>query len=348
MSLMNIQEPNYQSFVSEIKQKIRSAQYNALKAVNTELIQLYWNIGKAIVEKQGQFGWGKSIVENLSKDLQQEFPNENGFSVTNLWNMRQFFSEYKEKQFLQPLVGEIGWSHNVVIMQKCKTDSERQYYLTSTKRFGWSKNVLIHQIEAKSFERHILNQTNFEQTLSEKYKEQAILAIKDHYIFDFLGLADEYSERELEEALIKNIRNFLIEMGGSFSFIGNQFQIKVSDKTYSIDLLLFHRKLKSLIAIDLKIGEFLPEYKGKMEFYLNVLNDKYKEEGENDAIGIIICKSKDRTIVEYSLRNSNMPIGIATYNTSSVLPEIYKNFLPSPEEFAEKLEFIEDITNKDS
>lgn len=326
-----------QDFIAEIKQKIRSAQYEALKVVNTQLINLYWEIGKSIAEKQTE-GWGKAIVPELSKELQNEFPGVSGFSTTNLWLMAQFYTEYQSVEFLQPLVGEISWTKHVTILNKCKNNQERQFYILATRKFGWTKNILIHQIENKTFERQMLGQTNFKDVLPDTIKNQAVLAIKDEYTFDFLNLSDEYSESELEQALIQNIRAFLLELGHNFTFIGNQYKLQVSDKDYSIDLLLFHRQLQCLIAIDLKIGDFQPEYKGKMEFYLSVLNDKIKLPHENEAIGIIICKSKDRTIVEYSLRTGNLPIGVATYSTSAILPEKYQDILPSVEEISEKIQ----------
>ncbi len=326
-----------QDFIAEIKQKIRRAQYEALKVVNTQLINLYWEIGKSIAEKQTE-GWGKAIVPELSKELQNEFPGVSGFSTTNLWLMAQFYTEYQPVEFLQPLVGEISWTKHVTILNKCKNNQERQFYILATRKFGWTKNILIHQIENKTFERQMLGQTNFKDVLPDTIKNQAVLAIKDEYTFDFLNLSAEYSESELEQALIQNIRAFLLELGHNFTFIGNQYKLQVSDKDYSIDLLLFHRQLQCLIAIDLKIGDFQPEYKGKMEFYLSVLNDKIKLPHENEAIGIIICKSKDRTIVEYSLRTGNLPIGVATYSTSAILPEKYQDILPSVEEISEKIQ----------
>ena len=325
------------TFISEIKTKVRNAQYEAMKAVNVALINLYWEIGKSIAEKQSE-SWGKSIVPTLSKELQNEFPGVGGFSVGNLWLMAQFYSEYQSVENLAPLVREISWSKHISILKKCKNPKEREFYILATKKFGWTKNVLIHQIENKTFEKYLLNQTNFEETLPEKIQNQAILAVKDEYIFDFLGIEEEHSERDLEQKLIQNIRAFLLELGSDFSFLGNQYKIELSDKEYFIDLLLFHRKLQSLVAIELKIGEFLPEYKGKMEFYLNIINDKVKLPHENEAIGIIICKSKDRTIVEYSLKSSNLPIGISTYSTSEKLPKNYQNLLPSNEELSEKFE----------
>lgn len=252
--------------------------------------------------------------------------------------MAQFYSEYQWVENLQPLVGEISWTKHLAIMNKCKDNLERQFYILATKKFGWTKNVLIHQIENKTYEKYLLNQTNFDATLPEELKNQAQLAVKDEYTFDFLNLADEHSESILEEELVKNIRNFLLEMGHQFAFVGNQFKLQVDDKEYFIDLLLYHRQLRSLVAVELKVGEFQPEYKGKMEFYLSVLNDKVKLPDENDSIGIIICKEKNRTIVEYSLKTSQLPIGIATYSTQAKLPKHYKNLLPDSKEISEKIE----------
>ena len=329
-------------FTIEIKQKIRQSQYEAMKAVNVQLINLYWEIGKSIAEKQSE-SWGKSIVPTLSRELQSEFPGTTGFSTPNLWFMAKFYTEYHEVENLYPLVREISWAKHLIIMNKCKDNLEREFYIRSTRKFGWTKNVLIHQIENKSYEKYLLNQTNFTETLPEKIKNQAVLAVKDEYNFSLLGLADEHSETELEAVLVNNVRRFLLEMGGLFTFAGNQFRVEVAEKEYFIDLLLYHRQLQCLVAVELKIGEFLPEYKGKMEFYLSVLNDKVKLPNENDAIGIIICKEKNRTIVEYSLKTSTLPIGVATYNTTSVLPENYRNLLPNSEELGEKLKLLSEM-----
>ncbi|MDR1954925.1 MAG: PDDEXK nuclease domain-containing protein [Candidatus Methanoplasma sp.] len=324
-------------FIAEVKQKVHQAQYEAMRAVNTQLVGLYWEIGKAIAEKQ-QESWGKAVVPTLSKELQNEFPGMRGFSVTNLWLMSQFYTEYNDAENLHSLVGEISWAKHVVILNRCKDDLERQFYILSTKKFGWTRAVLIHQIDNKSYERHLLNQTNFEQTLPENIRNQAVLAVKDEYVFDFLDLGEEHSESQLEMALVNNIRIFLLEMDLQFAFIGDQFRVQVDDKEYFIDLLLYHRRLQCLVAVELKVGEFIPEYKGKMEFYLSVLNDKVRLPNENDAIGIIICREKNRTVVEYSLRTGTMPIGVATYTTSSILPEDYQRFLPDGETIARKLD----------
>jgi predicted nuclease of restriction endonuclease-like (RecB) superfamily len=341
---MNELVPNdYKTLLSEIKQRIRTAQYAALKAVNKELISLYWDIGKTIVERQTGETWGKSVVEQLAKDLRREFPEMTGFSVQNLWYMRQFYLEYKDNEKLQPMVGEIGWTHNTIIFSKCKDNLEREFYIRMTRKFGWTKRVLIHRIENKDYERPLSGQTNFDQTISEEHRNQAKLAVKDEYLFDFLELGDEYSERQLESALIGKVEHFLREMGGMFAFVGSQFKLEVSNKEYFVDLLLYHRALRSLVAIELKIGEFLPEYVGKMQFYLAVLNDKVKMPDENPSIGIILCKDKDKTTVEYALQQSVSPIGIAQYEIVSKLPENLRGQLPAPEQIAEILDIIDRI-----
>jgi len=329
---LNIQ----QNFIAEIKHKVRQAQYEALKVVNTHLIDLYWEIGRSISEKQS-LNWGKAIVPTLSKELQQEFPGVGGFSIGNLWLMAQFYTEYHHVENLVPLVREISWSKHIAILKKCKSELERRFYILATKKFGWTKNVLSAQIENKAYEKYLLNQTNFDQTLPDSIKSQAHLAVKDEYTFAFLNLSENHSENQLEIALVQNIRSFLLEMGHQFTFMGNQFRLQVSDKEYFIDLLLYHRQLQCLIAIELKVGEFLPEYKGKMEFYLSVLNDQIKLPNEKDAIGIIICKEKDRTIVEYSLKTSQLPIGVATYSTAPRLPKEYKNLLPDEKEIIKRI-----------
>lgn len=338
--MSTIQQNDYSQFLVEIKERVRTAQYEAMKAVNKEMIALYWDIGKSIADKQQQFGWGKSIVETLSKDLQNEFPGIQGFGSRNIWYMQQFYTEYQRSELLQPLVAEISWSKHLAIMTKCKNEQERQFYILATKKFGWTKDLLINKIEAKNYEKYLVGQTNFESTLPDTIKNQAILAVKDDYTFDFLNLGEEHSEAELEQALIQNIRSFLVEFGTDFTFVGNQYRIEIEGEEYFIDLLLYHRKLQAMVAVELKIGKFLPEYKGKMEFYLNVLNDTIKLPHENPSIGIIICKSKKRTIVEYALKDSNQPIGIATYSLTSELPDSYQEILPDGEEIARKINLL--------
>jgi predicted nuclease of restriction endonuclease-like (RecB) superfamily len=329
---------DYPALLAEVKTRIRSAQYEALRAVNKELVGLYWDIGRLIVERQRSEGWGKSVVERLSGDLRIAFPGVSGFSTQNLWYMRQLFHEYSALPNLQPLVGEIGWAHNLVILSRCKDTQEREFYLRMTRKFGWSKNVLIHQIDNQSFEKSMLGQTNFDQTLPPALRAQAKLAVKDEYTFDFLELGGEHSERELERALIARIEDFLRAMGGMFAFMGSQYRLEVDGKEYFIDLLLFHRRLRCLVAIELKVGEFEPEFVGKMQFYLAALNAQVRQEDENPSIGIILCKEKTRTIVEYALGDARKPIGVATYQITKTLPKNLKDQLPSPEAIARLLE----------
>jgi len=299
---------DYAQLLAEVKERVRSAQYAALKAVNTELVGLYWDLGRMIVDRQEQAGWGKSVVERLSQDLRREFPGVAGFSVQNLWYMRQFHMEYRGDERLQPLVGEIAWAHNLVIMSKCKAPLEREFYLRMTRKFGWSKNVLIHQIDNQSYEKSLSGQTNFDQTLTPELRVQAKLAVQDEYTFDFLELAEQHSERELERALITRVEDFLRAMGGRFAFMGSQYRLEVDGREFFLDLLLFHRRLRALVAIELKIGDFQPEFVGKMQFYLTALDRQVRQEDENPSIGIILCKEKSRTIVEYALHDATKPI----------------------------------------
>jgi len=330
-------EKQQTQFILEIKEKVRSAQYEALKVVNTQLINLYWEIGRSIAEKQKD-GWGKAIVPKLSLELQKEFPGMSGFSSPNLWLMAQFYIDYHCVANLLPLVREISWTKNIAILRMCKDNQQREFYIKATKKFGWTKDALIHQIENQIFERYLLNQTNLDKVLPETQKNLAHLAIKDHYTFDFLNITEEHPESELEQTLIKNIRAFLLEMGSDYTFVGNQYRLEVGGQEFFIDLLLFHRKLQAVIAIELKTGDFKPEYKGKMEFYLAVLNDTIRLPHENEAIGIIICKNKNRTIVEYSLKMGSLPIGVSTYSTTNKLPEAYRSLLPSEKDIEDKLQ----------
>lgn len=328
----------YIRLLTEVKERVRSAQLAAFRAVNKELVSLYWDIGQTIVSRQAGETWGKSVVQKLSADLQSEFPGIQGFSSQNLWYMRQFYSEYRDTPKLQPLVGEISWSKNLIIMARCKDHLEREFYIRMTKKFGWSKNVLIHQVDNQSYEKTLLNQTNFDKAVTPEIRAQAKLAVKDEYIFDFLELGQQHAERDLERALIARIEDFLRAMGGLFAFVGSQFRLEVDGKESFIDLLLYHRRLKCLVAVELKIGEFEPEFVGKMQFYLAALDETVRMEGENPSIGIILCKEKRRTMVEYTLRVANRPIGVATYRVVKALPKELKGELPTPAQIAKLLE----------
>jgi predicted nuclease of restriction endonuclease-like (RecB) superfamily len=345
MSEMDAQD--YAGFLYEIKGRIRDRQLQAMRSVNRELLELYWDIGALIYSKQEELGWGKSVVELLAQDLQAVFPGRNGFSAKNLWLMRQFYHEYRNKPNLRTLVGEISWAKNQFIFGRCKDDLEREFYLRATARYGWTKAVLQHQVDNKSYEKYLLNQTNFDQAVPDEIRAQAILAVKDHYTFDFLGLAEEHSEWDLEQALIKNVRSFLSELGGAFALVGNQYRLEVGGQEYFIDLLLFHRRLRCLVAIELKVGDFKPEHKGKMEFYLEALDRQERMEGENPPIGMIICRYKNKTVVEYALRTASRPIGVATYTIVPQLPDDYRDELPSPEAIAERLRLWDGLEEAD-
>lgn len=337
------QNKNYHAFLVDVKERVRSAQYAALKAVNTELVGLYWDIGSMIVarQKSDSGAWGKSVIVQLSKDLQTEFPGVAGFSSSNLWRMKGFYETYQGLEKLAPLVREIGWSHNIVVMERCGDPLQREFYIRMTRKFGWTKNVLIHQIENQTYEKSLLGQTNFDQALTPALRAQAKLAIKDEYTFDFLELGEEHSERELERAIIARIERFLREMGGMFAFMGSQYRLQVDHEEFSIDLLLFHRHLRCLVAIDLKVGKFQPEFVGKMQFYLAALDRQVRQPNENSSIGIILCKEKNRTVVEYALRDTHTPIGVATYEITTSLPKQLEGQLPSPEAIAALLEGID-------
>jgi predicted nuclease of restriction endonuclease-like (RecB) superfamily len=328
----------YVALLSEVKERVRNAQYAALRLVNRELIGLYWDIGRMIVGRQVEGSWGKAVVERLAADLQAEFPGVSGFSASNLWRMKGFYEVYSSSEKLAPLVREIAWSHNLVILERCADPLEREFYIRMTRKFGWSKNVLVHQIENQSYEKTLLGQTNFDKALTPKLRGQAKLAVRDEYIFDFLELEEQHAERELERALVGRIEQFLRAMGGLFSFVGSQFQMEVDGREFFIDLLFFHRRLRCLVAIELKVGEFQPEFVGKMQFHLTALDRQVREKGENPSIGIILCKEKNRTIVEYALYNATKPIGVATYRIVKRLPKELKGQLPEPEEIAKLLE----------
>jgi len=293
---------------------------------------------------------GEGIVEILASELQKEFVGVAGFSARNLWYMRNLYEQYSQSELiLQPMVAEIPWTHNIIIIEKCKNEHERLFYIHLTKQKSWSKTMLINAIESQNYQRTLVNQNNFEQTLPASTAQDADMLVKDEYLFQFLNLSEPYSELQLEQAILSNIRNFLIELGGDFAFLGNQYPLRVDNKTFEIDLLLYHRQLQCLVTIELKTEEFLPDFAGKMNFYLSALNHTVKKEHEKPSIGIIICKSKNRTIVEFALQDINKPIGIATYSLVDKLPDNIQKFFPSNSEFISRVESITNyIQNKNA
>lgn len=328
----------YGAILEDLKRRIKQSQYKALYAVNKELVSLYWDLGKEIYTQQQVAGWGTSVVEQLAQDLQIAFPGVKGFSSRNLWNMRDFYSSYHQSEKLQALSAEISWSHNVGIIEKCKDPLEREFYIKMSKKHSWSYRVLLNQISNKTFEKTLLSQTNFERNLPSEIRTEAKLAIKDEYIFDFLELGEDHSEYELEGAILSKIEKFLREMGGVFAFVGSQYRLEIEGEEFFIDILLYHRRLKSLVAVELKVGKFIPEYVGKMQFYLAVLDDRVRMKDENPSIGIILCKDKKRTIVEYALKDTQRPIGVAAYQVVRELPQELQKELPSVEQIARLLD----------
>jgi len=332
-------DKQYTIFVKQIKLDILNARIQASRAVNKELITLYWNIGKKIVANQRKYNWGESIVENLSKDIKKALGEIAGFSSRNLWEMRKVYLAYKDFKFLQQLVAEISWGHHLLILNKTESIEERQFYIQSTIKFGWSRNVLLHQIKAKAFQRQLSKnkQHNFKLALPVHLNEQAEETLKSSYNLDFLGIQSPILERKLEKKLVDQIKNFILELGYGFCFIGNQHKLSLKHKDYFVDLLFYHRKLKCLVAIDLKVGEFQPEYAGKMNFYLNLLDEKEKDTDENPSIGIILCAEKNHIEVEYALKGINKPIGVSDYQLTDKLPKQYKGELPSATELQQQI-----------
>lgn len=327
---------NYVSFFNDLKQRIRQAQVKAALAVNQELLLLYWQIGKEILERQQAEKWGSKIIDRLAKDLKYEFPDMNGFSRSNLKYMRLFAQSYAEDQISQAPLGEIPWYHNIALLEKLKNAEERLWYAQKTIENGWSRNVLVMQIESDLYRRQGGAVTNFAYTLPQPQSDLAQNLIKDPYNFDFLTLKEGAQERELERALVDHIRDFLLELGVGFAFLGSQYPIQVDGKDYRLDLLFYHVQLRCYIVIDLKMTEFEPEFTGKMNFYVSAVDDLLRHPYDQPTIGLILCKSKSKTTAEYALRNLNTPIGVSTHR----LPKQLKDSLPSIKQLEIELEAI--------
>lgn len=333
------QNQNFTSFVKEIKSKIYGAKSKAILSANRLMIELYFEIGKEIVSKQESFGWGKSVVEVMSKELKDEFGEKSGYSIQNLWYMRQFYLVYKNNTNLQQLVGEIPWGSNILIFSKCKSDDEKEYYIKNTIENAWNRNVLMHHIKTNLFKRDKIENksNNFEVALPTELSELALDIVKSEYNLEFLEVSKDAHERVVENRLVENIKKFLLELGYGFSFVGNQYKLSLGENEYFVDLLFFHRKLNALVAIELKVGKFKPEYAGKMNFYLNILNEKVKMPHENPSVGIILCTDKDGLEVEYALQNVEQAMGVSTYTIKEKLPKEFENILPTSQEIEEQL-----------
>lgn len=334
---------NYKPFLTDILTKIKSARYEMLKSVSKQTVALYWEIGKSVSEQMQNEGWGKSVVEQLSKDLQTEFPGIRGFSARNIWNMKSFYESYVNNAKLQPLVAEIGWVQNCIILEKCKDDLQREYYIRRSKQMGWSKLDLIDKIKKNYFENQSLAQNNFDATLSNDLKSQVAWEFVDDYNIELINPDQPVSELEMENAIVSNVVKFLSEMGGSFAFVGRQYRIEFNEKEYFIDLLFFNLKLNCYVVFELKAREFDPKDVGQIKWYMELINTRVKEQAHKSTIGIILCKKKDRLMVEYMLANSQDPMGVATFNRYNELPEEFAKYLPSEEEIIKRLANVNEI-----
>lgn len=330
----------YDDFLRELKTRISSAQLRAAIALNKELVLLYWQIGRDILQRQQQQGWGAKVINRLAVDLQKAFPDMKGFSPRNLKYMRAFAEAYPEEQIVQQPVAQIPWGHNVRILDAVKDPTERLWYAQQTIQNGWSRNVLVHQIESQLYHRQGKAITNFDSTLAKPQSELAQQVMKDPYSFDFLNLGEEVLERDLERALIAHIRDFLLELGVGFAFVGSQYPLEVGGEDFYIDLLFYHLNLRCYIVIDLKIEEFKPEFSGKMNFYINAVDDLLRHLDDRPTIGMILCKSKNKVIAEYSLRNMNKPIGVSVYQLKNTLPEQLQGKLPTIEQLETELKTV--------
>ncbi|MCR6629337.1 MAG: PDDEXK nuclease domain-containing protein [Magnetospirillum sp.] len=331
---------DYTAWLGDLKTMIKEAQQRAIMAVNAEMIMVYWRIGNDILERQEAQGWGAKVIDRLSADLRSEFGGA-GFSPRNLKYMRRSAAEWPDVQFVQQAAAQIPWFHNCIILDKIEDSDTRKWYVKAAFKHGWSRNVLVHQIETRLHERTGKAITNFAKTLPPSQSDLAQETFRDPYVLDFVDLAEGAHERHLEAALIERIKDFLIELGSGFSYVGNQYHVQAGGNDYYYDLLFYHYRLHSFVVIDLKMDEFKPEYAGKMAFYLNVADDCLRGDGDNPSIGLILCRGKNGLVVEYTLRDMSKPIGVAEYR---VLPPDLAKALPSPDELEEKLSQVIEST----
>jgi len=341
----NIQTTEYKEFIKHIKSRVREVQIKASLQVNSTLLEFYWELGSEIVEKQKNAHWGSGFLKNMSRDLMCEFPDVKGFSLRNIKYIRQwylfYFNETEKGQQVVAQLVLIPWGHNLHIITKCKDINQALFYVQKTIENSWSRVVLRHQIESQLYERTGKALTNFSNTLPQPQSDLANELTKDPYQFDFLTLRDRYNERELEDGLMEHITKFLMELGQGFAFVGRQHNLSVGGKDFYIDLLFYHIKLYCYVVVELKIVDFEPEFAGKLNFYISAVDGEIRGERDNPTIGILICKSKNSTIVEYALKDINKPIGVSEYQLSNILPKEFESSLPSIEEIEEELMSLE-------
>jgi predicted nuclease of restriction endonuclease-like (RecB) superfamily len=333
---------DYQTFLQTIKSHIQQAQLHAVQAVNRELLLLYWQIGRGILERQQQQGWGAKVIEQLSHDLHAAFPQMKGFSTRNLKYMRAFAISYPDETFVQEVLAQITWYHHITLLEKVKDEQERLWYIQQAIAQGWSRNVLVMQIETHLYYRRGKALTNFQTTLPALQSDLAQSVLNDPYIFDFITTSEETQERHIQQALLAHIQRFLLELGVGFAFVGSEYHLVVGEEDYYLDLLFYHIRLRCFVVIELKTGEFKPEYAGKMNFYLTAVDRLIKHATDNPTIGLILCKTKNKITAEYALADIRKPLGIATYQFTTSLPDAFRDQLPAIEELEAGLKDIAD------
>jgi predicted nuclease of restriction endonuclease-like (RecB) superfamily len=329
--------PDYALWLAELKIRIHTAQQQATLAVNRELIRLYWQIGRDILARQGSEGWGSKVIERLAQDLRNAFPTMKGFSRTNLMYMRAFAEAWPDEAIVQQAVGQLPWGHNLVLLTRLKTAEQRLAYAQRAIRHGWSRNVLDIQIERRLLEREGKAITNFDLRLPAADSDLARESLKDPYLFDFLGVGDEAGERAIEDAIVKHITRFLLELGSGFAYVGRQVPLEVGGEDFFIDLLFYHLKLRCYVVIELKAAPFKPEHLGQLGFYLTAIDRDIKHEQDNATIGLLLCKTKNKVVAEYALGDKTQPMGIAEYRLIESLPTDLQSSLPSIEAIEEAL-----------
>jgi len=319
----------YDALLADLKVRIQTAQVRAMLAVNRELILLYWEIGREILARQNQQGFGARIIDRLAHDLHRAFPDMQGWSVRNLHYMRAFADTYPDPAFLHQLGAEIPWRHHIELLHKVKARAAREWYMHKTLEHGWSRAILIHQIESRLYERQGAALTNFPQQLPPLQSDLARQVLKDPYNFDFLTLSEAAQERDLERGLLAHIREFLLELGVGFAFLGSQVPIEVDGQDFVLDLLFYHVHLRCYVVIDLKMGAFQPAFAGQMNFYLSAVDDRMRHGDDQPSIGMILCKSQSTVVAEYALRDVHKPMGVATYQLAAALPANLQSSLPT-------------------
>lgn len=343
-----IKGEDYKDWLARIKSKIRSAQLKAAVKVNSEMLLFYWELGADIIAKQAHSRWGEGFLVQLSKDLMSEFPNMKGFSLSNLKYIKQWYLFYLDGKIIgqQPVgqITQIPWGHNIAIISKCKNLKEALFYVRNTLEHNWSRDVLVHQIESGLYKREGKSLTNFARALPKLQSDLAQQTLKNPYIFDFLSMRKDYDEREIEAALISHVTHFLLELGAGFSFIGRQVPIQVGAKGFFIDLLFYHTRLHCYVVVELKTGDFEPANAGQLNFYIKAVDSQLRKDADNPTIGLLLCKSREKLVVEYALSDINKPIGVSEYKLTHKLPKNLKSSLPTIEEI--EREFAEELKSK--